>query len=88
MSVHQSINAPGVLRDEEKSESPYEGNSKSELVFSITDQGDAKDLSISSLPDNVDVAPEVVSTEIYMHKIVKPSNRCGSHFSLVFSLCV
>lgn len=60
MSIHQSVDAPGVLRGEEKSESFFETIPKSELVFSITDQGDAKDLSSSSPPDVVDVAPEVV----------------------------
>jgi len=59
MSIHQSVDAPGVLRGEEKSESFFETIPKSELVFSITDQGDAKDLSLSSPPDVVDVAPEV-----------------------------
>ena len=61
MAIHQHVNAPAILKKGEKSLSSYEAVTKSELVFSITDQGDVKDLSTSTLPENVDVAPEVVS---------------------------
>lgn len=67
MSVHQHVDAPD-LKEKENSRPP--DLSKSELVFSVTDQGDARDLSKSSLPSTVDVAPELTHlsrfSELYL----------------------
>eukprot|EP00571_Detonula_confervacea_P001238 CAMPEP_0172319194 /NCGR_PEP_ID=MMETSP1058-20130122/37079_1 /TAXON_ID=83371 /ORGANISM="Detonula confervacea, Strain CCMP 353" /LENGTH=990 /DNA_ID=CAMNT_0013034193 /DNA_START=210 /DNA_END=3181 /DNA_ORIENTATION=- len=57
MAVHQRVNAPDILKKKEQSAPP--DLSKSELVFSITDQGGVEDLSRASLPVSVDVAPEL-----------------------------
>jgi len=50
MAVHQDVN----IHD-----STPPDVSRSRLVFSITDQGDAGDLSKSSMPASVDIAPEL-----------------------------
>ncbi|KAL7543588.1 hypothetical protein ACHAXR_012881, partial [Thalassiosira sp. AJA248-18] len=76
MAVHQNVNAPD-LKEVKKSTSP--DLSRSELVFSITDQGDAEDLSKASLPPIVDVAPELTHlsrfSELYM---MTPSSQCAT----------
>jgi hypothetical protein len=58
MAVHQKVHAPSVLPEDDAYILP---TSKSDLVFSVTDSGDVKDLSSSTLQECVDVAPEVVS---------------------------
>ena len=69
IAVHQHVNSIGVIRGETApSPIPY-----SELTFSVTDQGDLKDLSgAMSLPDSIDVAPEVTHlsrlAEMYITK--------------------
>ena len=69
IAVHQHVNAVGVVRGE-TAPSPI---SNSELAFSVTDQGDLKDLS-GEAPDGngVDIAPEVTHlsrlSEMYITK--------------------
>jgi len=72
IAVHQHVNAVGVVRGN-TAPSPI---SNSELAFSVTDQGDLKDLSGEvPLPDSchgIDIAPEVTHlsrfSEMYITK--------------------
>ncbi len=72
VAVHQHVNAVGVVRGK-TAPSPI---SNSELAFSVTDQGDLKDLSGEvPLPDSdndIDIAPEVTHlsrlSEMYITK--------------------
>lgn len=82
MAVHQNVVEPEILKVKENS-TPA-NPSRSELVFSITDQGDAADLSGESLPASADVAPELTHlsrfSELYVtttgSRFVKKSDVC------------
>lgn len=59
MAVHQTVKAPGILKENTSNEIRNDDNPKSELVFSVTDQGNVNNQSRTSSNFFVDVAPEV-----------------------------
>ncbi len=71
MAVHQQVNALDL------NEKVIPDHSRSRLVFSITDQGDADDLSRASSPGIVEVASELTHlsrlSELY---VTKPGGNC------------
>mmetsp|Transcript_15537 Transcript_15537/g.37268 ORF Transcript_15537/g.37268 Transcript_15537/m.37268 type:complete len:1079 (+) Transcript_15537:74-3310(+) len=79
MSVHQHVNATDMLKD-----SAEQNLSRSELVFSITDQGGAEDLSKESFPLSVDVAPELTHLSRFSELYVMTT---GTDFATKADVC-
>lgn len=70
MAVHQNVLAD--FREKENFGPP--DLARSELVFSITDQGDVEDLSKQSQPPSIDVAPELTHLSRFSELYITNSN--------------
>ena len=71
MAIHQHVTRPDL------NEREHPDHSGSRLVFSITDQGDAEDLSKASSPGVVEIASELTHfSRLSEHYITKPEGDC------------